>query len=65
MLLRIPIASAIPADSTLGEKTDTSQSRTLKVAAVLPAEGLARFGIAPSQQLPRNAFVPIAAAGMC
>lgn len=60
VLLRIPIASAIPADSTLGEKTDTSRSRTLKVAAVLPAEGLARFGIAPSQQLPRNAFVPIA-----
>lgn len=60
VLLRIPVAAAIPADSTLGEKTDTSRGRTLKVAAVLPAEGLARFGIAPSQHLPRNAFVPIA-----
>jgi putative ABC transport system permease protein len=60
VLLRIPIATAIPADSTLGEKSDTSRSRTLKVAAVLPVEGLARFSIVPSQQLPRNAFVPLA-----
>jgi ABC-type lipoprotein release transport system permease subunit len=60
VLMRIPIATAIPADSTLGEKSDTSRSRTLKVAAVLPVEGLARFGIVPSQQLPRNAFVPLA-----
>ena len=61
VLIRIPIGSSIPADSTLGEKSDTSRSRRLKVAAVLPVEGLARFGIMPSQQLPRNAFVPLAA----
>lgn len=61
VLVRIPTATAIPADSTLGKKTETSQSRTMKVAAVLPVEGLARFGIVPSQQLPRNAFVPIEA----
>jgi putative ABC transport system permease protein len=59
VLMRIPVASAIPADSTLGKKSDASQSRTLKVASVLPAEGLARFGIAPTQQLPRNAFLPL------
>ncbi len=61
VLLRIPTATSIPADSTLGEKSDTSKSRTMKVAAVLPVEGIARFGIAPSQQLPRNAFMPLAA----
>ncbi|HEX3598748.1 MAG TPA: ABC transporter permease, partial [Lacipirellulaceae bacterium] len=60
LLLRIPVAKAIPGDSTLGEKSDTSRSQTLKVGAVLPVDGLARFGIAPSQQLPRNAFVPLA-----
>ena len=42
------------------ERRDTSSSRQLKVAAVLPAEGLARFGLVPSQQLPRNVFVPLA-----
>ncbi len=61
VLLRIPTATTIPADSTLGKKSDTSRSRLMKVAAVLPTEGLARFGIAPSQQLPRNTFVPLAA----
>ena len=59
VLVRIPTATAIPADSTLGKKTETSQSRTLTVAAVLPVEGLARFGLVPSQQLPRNAFLPL------
>ena len=61
VLLRVPIASAIPADSTLGEKSETSQSRTMKIGAVLPAEGIARFGVVPSQQLPRTVFVPLAA----
>ncbi len=60
ILVRVPIATAIPADSTLGKKSDTSLSRNLKVGAVLPINGLARFGIVPSQQLPRNAFVPLA-----
>ncbi len=59
VLLRIPAAGAIPADSPLGEKSDTSLSRRLRVAAVLPPEGLARFGLVPSQHLPRNAFLPL------
>jgi putative ABC transport system permease protein len=59
VLMRIPVAGGSPADSILGEKSDTSRSRTLKVMAVLPVEGIARFGIAPSQQLPRNAFVSL------
>ncbi len=60
ILLRVPIATAIPADSTLGKKNDTSLSRVMKVGAVLPVSGLARFGLAPTQQLPRNVFVPLA-----
>src|SRR4029079_177329 len=63
ILLQIPIAGAIPADSPLGAKQleKTSRSRRFKVAAILPAVGLARFGLMPSQQLPRNLFVSLAA----
>jgi ABC-type antimicrobial peptide transport system permease subunit len=60
ILLRIPAAKAIPADSSLGKKDDTSVGRRLRVADVLPASGLARFALQPSQQLPRNVFVPLA-----
>lgn len=60
ILLRLPIASAIPADSPLGEKVETSAARTLTIASVLPDEGLARFSVIPSQHDARNAFVPLA-----
>lgn len=57
LLLRIPRPRAIPSDSPLGEKSDVSLARRLKIAAVLPPNGLARFGLVPSQHLPRNAFL--------
>ncbi len=60
VLLRVPLVAHVSADSTLGEKVDTLASRRLTVAAVLPAERLARFGLRPSQQLPRNVFVSLA-----
>ncbi len=60
ILLRIPAAGAIPSDSPLGEKNDTSRGRRLKISEVLPAAGIARFALQPSQQLPRNLFVPLA-----
>lgn len=60
VLLRLPLPGSVPADSTLGEKTDATTSRRLKVAVILPNEGLARFSLRPSQQLPRNVFVPLA-----
>lgn len=60
VLLRLPTAAAIPADSPLGEKSETSTARRLKVASVLPTEGISRFSLMPSQHLPRNAFVPLA-----
>ncbi len=63
VLLRVPVAGAIPADSMLGAKQTekTSRSRRFQVAAVLPPVGLARFGLVPSQQLPRNVFVSLGA----
>jgi ABC-type antimicrobial peptide transport system permease subunit len=61
ILLQIPVAGAIPADSPLGAKQleKTSRSRRFRVAAVLAPLGLARFGLMPSQQLPRNVFVSL------
>jgi putative ABC transport system permease protein len=61
VLLRVPISRAIPADSPLGEKSETSLSRSFTVKVVAPVSSFARFGLAPSQHLPRNAFVPLTA----
>jgi putative ABC transport system permease protein len=57
VLIEIGRADLIPADSSLGRKTETTRSRRLKVSAIIPAEGLGRFGLRPTQQLPQNAFV--------
>lgn len=62
VLVRTKAATALPSDSALGEKADTVASVRLKVEAVLPPQGLARFGLAPSQTEPRNVFVPLAVA---
>ncbi|MEM6330798.1 MAG: FtsX-like permease family protein [Planctomycetota bacterium] len=61
LVLRLPSVSALPADSPLGEKIDTTRGKRLTVAAVLPVRGLARFALAPSQAEPRNAFLSLAA----
>jgi len=56
--LRIPQLSDIPADSPMGRKGNLSRGLSqLKVTAIVPAEGLGRFGMHPSQQLRLNAFV--------
>jgi len=60
VLLRVPLTKNMSAESVLGEKADTTTSRRLEVAAVLPDEGLARFSLRPSQQPPRNVFLPLA-----
>lgn len=61
VLLRLPIVSAIPADSPLGEKSETSNSKRFTIAEILPDEGLSRFSLFPSQHLARNAFIPLSA----
>ena len=58
VLLRVAVPSNIPADSTLGEKADSTTVRRLKVAAILNT-GIARFSLQPSQLEPRNVFVPL------
>jgi ABC-type antimicrobial peptide transport system permease subunit len=60
VVVRIRQASAIPAESALGRKEDEAQSTRLKVVEVLPDRGLASFSLRPNQQLPKNAFVPLA-----
>jgi putative ABC transport system permease protein len=59
VILRLPRPGAIPADSALGQKRDTVQSFRLTVSQIIPAEGLGRFGLRPTQHVPLNAFVSL------
>jgi len=59
VMLRLPRLGAIPAESPLGRKTETVDGHRLTVSRVIAAEGLGRFGLNPTQHLPRNAFVPL------
>ena len=60
VLLRLPRFGAIPADSALGRKDETIRTQRLTVSEIIAAEGLGRFGLRPTQRLPRNAYVPLA-----
>jgi len=60
VLLRLPRLGAIPADSALGRKRQTVATQRLTVAEIIPAEGLGRFGLRPTQHLPLNAYVSLA-----
>ncbi len=61
VIVRLPRPSDIPAESALGRKLDTIRALpALKVGAIIPAEGLGRFGLRPTQQLPYNAYVTTA-----
>ena len=58
--VRVPKQTQLPADSALGRKTDLIESLVdLRVVKILPNQGLARFGLFPSQADPLNVFVPI------
>jgi ABC-type lipoprotein release transport system permease subunit len=59
VILRLPQPSDIPADSPLGRRTATSQSRGLTVIEIVPAESLGRFGLRPTQQNVFDAFTGI------
>ena len=61
VILRLPQAAEVPADSPLGRKTETVRSRRFTVSEVIPAQGLGRFGLRPTQQRPLDAFTPLAA----
>ena len=60
IFLSLPGAGDIPAESGLGRKNDTLRTLpALHVVAVIPAEGLGRFGIAPDAADSFDAFVAI------
>jgi putative ABC transport system permease protein len=59
VILRLPQAGDIPADSPLGRKTATSQSRSLTVIEIVPAQSLGRFGLRPTQQHVLNAYTSL------
>lgn len=60
VLLLLPKFNALPADSALGEKDDTSVSRRFKATVVAADKApMVRFSLRPTQQTPRNVFVPL------
>ncbi len=57
----IEIPSAIPRESLLGKRDADSREVQLKIKAVIADDaGAARLTLNPTQQLPLNAFVPLA-----
>jgi ABC-type lipoprotein release transport system permease subunit len=58
--LQLPQLGFIPAESLLGQKSDTVERQRLTVREIIPAAGLGRFSLRPNQQLPLNAYVPLA-----
>ena len=59
--LFIEIPSAIPRESLLGKREGDFREIPLKIKAVIPDDaGAARLTLNPTQQLPLNAFVPLA-----
>ncbi len=60
IMLRLPRITSIPADSPLGRKDETIESSRVKVAEIIPSEGLGRFNMRPGQAVPTVAFVPLA-----
>jgi ABC-type lipoprotein release transport system permease subunit len=67
VLLRVPLVTQVPADSTLGEKEETSASRRYEVAAILTpdpssarrGDAWARFDRQPNQRAPRNIYLAL------
>jgi ABC-type antimicrobial peptide transport system permease subunit len=58
VIVRLPMPSDIPNESAMGRKTETVRSLpALKVSGIIPAEGLGRFGLRPTQQIPYLAYV--------
>jgi ABC-type antimicrobial peptide transport system permease subunit len=61
VVARLPKGNQVPADSPLANKSDRISSLPgLKVVDVIPARGLGRFSLRPSQSVPLVAFVSIA-----
>lgn len=60
LLLRLPKANEVPAESALGEKEDRIRTVVgLQVVAIIPDQSLGRFSLSTSQAAPRNAYVAL------
>jgi len=59
IILRLPRITTVPADTPLGRKNETVSGHRVTVSAIVPAEGLGRFALRPTQHLPLNAYVAI------
>ncbi len=59
--LRLAKTGGVPAESAFGRKQVSVDTMPLKVAGIIPAEGLGRFGLRPNQRVPRNVYVSLAA----
>ena len=60
LLLRVQKPSAIPADTLVGRRTDTSRAVRLTVRETLEAARMGEFTLRPQQDAVRAVFVPIA-----
>ena len=60
VVIRLPSADRVPADSPLGHKENRVRSvADLEVVDIVPATGLGRFRLRSSQSQPRNAYVSL------
>lgn len=60
VILEVELPSDIPRDTLLGKRDETSVEWPVTVREVLPeSDSAGRFGLAPDQQLPLNAFVSL------
>ncbi len=60
VVLRLPSANQVPADSPFGRKEGRVNSLAgLTIIGIIPTQGLGRFSLHPSQQEPKNAFVSL------
>ncbi len=58
VLLRLPKANQVPADSPLGRRSDRIRTLAgLRVIEIVPAESLGRFSLSATQATPRNAYL--------
>jgi len=59
VLITLAKPGEIPAESALGRKRASLDTMRLRVAQVIAAKGLGRFGLRPNQRVPLNAYVAL------
>ena len=58
LVLRLPKTNQVPDETPFGRKSGTLRNLArLQIVDIIPARGLGRFGLRPTQQLPRNAYL--------